>query len=179
MARTTSSVEGVFTDFPTSIIPKIGRESTWEGLIKIHWLISGNSAYVASNLGGGRYRHLALTITAAEYVEQAGFAFVPLHNPGNYPQSMDSSQEQALATEKFRQNQVPLRKYTAVDWALKNHIVTAVEPVFISPLVDQLTGFGHVPALTMLQHQFFSHRAINKIGLEENAVKMMEPYNPA
>ena len=32
--------------------------------------------------------------------------------------------------------------------------------------------------LTMLQHLFASYGAINKISLEENAVKMMGPYNP-
>ena len=54
-----------------------------------------------------------------------------------------------------------------------------MEPVFLSPLVDQITGFGHVSALTMIQHLFSSYGEINKIDLKENAVKMMGPYNPA
>ena len=62
---------------------------------------------------------------------------------------------------------------------LENQIVTVVEPVFLSPLVDQLTGFGPVSAITMLKHQFASYRAIKRIDLEENVVKMMGPYNPA
>ena len=62
----------------------------------------------------------------------------------------------------------------------KNTFVNgAVEPVLLSPLVDELTGFGQVSALTMLQHLFSSNRVINKIDLEENAVKIMGPYNPA
>ena len=71
------------------------------------------------------------------------------------------------------------RKYTAVDGAFKNQIITSVEPVLLSPLVDQLTGFVQVSALTMLQHMFSSYRVIDEIDLEENAVKMMGPYNPA
>ena len=51
----------------------------------------------------------------------------------------------------------------------------AVEQVLLPPLVDQLIGFGQVSALTMLQHIFSSSRAIDKIDLEENAVKMMGP----
>ena len=70
------------------------------------------------------------------------------------------------------------RKYTAVDGALKKQIVTAVEPVFISPLVDKLTGFLQVSAITMLQHLFASYGVIGEINLEENAVKMMGPYDP-
>ena len=71
------------------------------------------------------------------------------------------------------------RKYTAMDEALKKNIVIAVEPVFLSPLVDQLTGFGQVSALTMMQHLFSSYGAIDEIDLKENAVKIMGPYKPA
>ena len=91
---------------------------------------------------------------------------------------MTSDQEQALGTEKFRKNRALFRKYTAVDRALKNQIVTAVELVFLSPLVDQITGFVQVYALTMLQHIFSSYGAIDEIYLKENAVKMMGTYDP-
>ena len=93
MTGATSSVEGVLSDFPTPIHPKIDGEPTREGLIKIHLLISGNVVSVASNLQGIRHRHLALTMTAKEYMEYTGFAFAPPHNPGDYPQSMGSAQE--------------------------------------------------------------------------------------
>ena len=53
-----------------------------------------------------------------------------------------------------------------------------MEPVFLSPLVDQLTGFGQVSALTMLLHLFSSYRAIDEIDLEENAVNIMGRYDP-
>ena len=103
---------------------------------------------------------------------------MPPHNLGEYPQSMGSAQEQALRTEKFRQNQSLFCNYTAVDRASKKQIVTAVEPVFLSPLVHQLTGFGKAKALTMLQQLFSICGEINEIDIEENAVKMMGPYNP-
>ena len=66
-----------------------------------------------------------------------------------------------------------------MEGALKKKIATTVEPVFLSPLVDQITGFGQVSALTMLQYLLSSYGDIDKIDLEENAVKMMGPYNPA
>ena len=83
-------------------------------------------------------------------MEQTGFALVPPHSPGDYPQIMGSTQEQALKTEKLRQNQALFRKYTAVDGALKKMIVTVAEPLFLSPLLDQFTGFGQVSVLIML-----------------------------
>ena len=66
-----------------------------------------------------------------------------------------------------------------MDRSLKNQIVTAVEPVFLSQQVDQITGFGQVSARTMLQHLFSRYRATDKIYLKENVVKMMRPYDPA
>ena len=59
-------------------------------------------------------------MTDEECMEQIVFVFVPPHNPGNYPQSVGSAQEQALGTAKFQQNQTMFRKYTAVDISLKN-----------------------------------------------------------
>ena len=79
---------------------------------------------------------------------------------------MGSAQEQALGTEKFRQNQALFRKYTAVDGALEKNIVTAVEQLFLSPRVDQLTGFGQVTTLTMLQRILSIYGAIDKINLK-------------
>ena len=104
---------------------------------------------------------------------------MPPQNPGEYPQRIGRAQEQSPRTEKLRQNQALFRKYTAVDGALKNQIVTVVEPVFQSPLVDQLSGFGQVPSLIMIQHLISIYGDINRIDLGENAVKMMGPYNPA
>ena len=76
---------------------------------------------------------------------------------------MGSAQEQAIGTEKFRQNQALFRRYTAMYGALKNQIITAVEPVFLSSLVEQLTGFGQFSALTMLHHLFSRYGKIDKI----------------
>ena len=99
--------------------------------------------------------------------------------PGQLTPTMGNAQDQALGTENLRQNQVLFRKYTAVDGALKKKITTAVEPVFLSPMVDHLTEFGQVSALNMLQNLFSSYGTIEEIDLYENAIKMIGPYDPA
>ena len=151
MLGETNSIEGVLMEFLTPILPKIGGDPTREALINLHQLISGNAASMVSNLVGGHHRHLALTMTAEEYMEQTGYTFVPPHNPGNYPPMMGTAQEQVLRTKRFRENQVIFRIYTAVGGSLKNQIVMVVKPVFLSPLVEQFIGFRHVSALVMLQ----------------------------
>ena len=178
MAGATSSVKVVLTDFPKPILPKIYGELKIEVLIHLHQLISGNAESVTSNLRGLQHEHPVPTMTDKEYRAHTGFAFVPPHNPDDYPKIMGNAQEQAPVTENFRQNQALFQKYTAMDGALKKQIVTAVEPVFLSPLVYQLTGFGQVFALTMLQNMFSRYEAIDERNLKENAAKMMGPYNP-
>ena len=54
-----------------------------------------------------------------------------------------------------------------------------MEPVFLTLLVDQLTGFVQVSALTMIQHLFLSYGAIDKIDLRKHSVNIMVPYDPA
>ena len=54
-----------------------------------------------------------------------------------------------------------------------------VQPVFLSPPLYQLIGFGQVYPLEMLQHILTSWTAIDEIDLKENAVKMIDPYDPA
>ena len=81
-------------------------------------------------------------------------------------------------TERFQQNKALFRRFTAIDGEIKNHIFMAVQPVFLSALVDQLAGFGQVNALQMLQRFFNYYGEIDEIDIKENAVKMMRPYNP-
>ena len=69
MAGATGSVEEFLVDFLTPILPKIGVKPTREGFIHMHPLISGNEAYVVSNLRWGQHGQLAMTMTAYVYME--------------------------------------------------------------------------------------------------------------
>ena len=69
------------------------------------------------------------------------------------------------------------RKYTPVEIALKNQVITAVEPVFLSPLVDQIIGSRQISALTILHNLLLIYGIIDAIDLEEKTVKMMGPYD--
>ena len=92
---------------------------------------------------------------------------------------MGTTQDQALVTEWIQQNQALFSRCTTVDGALKHHIITAIQPVFFSPLVDQLTRSVQVNALQMLHRVFNSYGEIYEIDLEENTMKMIGLYDPA
>ena len=116
-----------------------------------------------SNLRGGWYGHLMLTMTAEDYLVHMGHTFIPPHNPVNYPPTIGTTQYQALGTKRFQQNQAIFQRYTPVYRAIKKQIVTAVQPVFLSPVMDQLTVFGKTTELHILQHLFSSYREISEI----------------
>ena len=46
-----------------------------------------------SNIRGGWYGHLVLKMTSKDYAAQTGFAFVPPHNPVNYPPTTGNVQD--------------------------------------------------------------------------------------
>ena len=66
MVGVVSSAEGVLVKFPRPILTKIRGEPTREVLINLHELVRVNAASVASNLGGGRHKHIRLEMTSAE-----------------------------------------------------------------------------------------------------------------
>ena len=83
MSGHTTSVEGVMTEFPTPILPKIAREPTREALIELNRLLSSNAASVTYNLRGGIYAHLELAMAVDYYLIHMGHDFVLPHNTGN------------------------------------------------------------------------------------------------
>ena len=85
-------------------------------------------------------------------------------NDGNRPRA--STRSQKVSTKQIAINNIHRRVQRP-----KNQILMEVQPVVLSPLVDQLKGFGQVSALTMLQHIFTSYEAIYESDLEENVVK--------
>ena len=78
MVGATKITEGVLEDLPTPILPKIVWEPTIESIIRFHQIISGNAAFMVSNLGRGQNVHLELTITAEDYLDHTGHVFVPM-----------------------------------------------------------------------------------------------------
>ena len=105
-------MDGVRSDFPAPIIPKIVRNMTREAVIKLHQIVMSNVASIAPNLDGGCHDYLALKMTVEDYLAQTCHLFSPLHNQGYLPPIKGTTQEQKLGTERFRNNQALFRLYT-------------------------------------------------------------------
>ena len=118
-------------------------------------------------------------MAADNYLEQTGHAFVSPHNPGEYPPTLGTTQENPLGTDRLCKKQALFKWYTAVDREIKKQIITTVEPVFMYTIKDILKGFKKVTCMVMMAHLFRAYGKIDDINLKEDAVKMMGPYNPA
>ena len=72
---------------------------------------------------------------------------------------MVTAQEKVFKKSFEKQNTI--QKIHHRGWIPKNHIVAVVRPVFLSTLVDQLTGCVQVYAIVLLQYLCTSYEAIN------------------
>ena len=88
MARFTTSVKGFLTDFPTNLTPNIVGD---EDLINLSQLLGSNTASVASNPGGNCFGRLTLKMALDNYLAHMAHAFVPPHNPGDYPPTLSTA----------------------------------------------------------------------------------------
>jgi hypothetical protein len=178
MVTASTSVDGITADFPKPVLGQIHGEPTREALIDMHKLLCTNAASVTTNLGGGNHGHLALLMTAKEYLEETEKVFVVPTNPGDDPPTTIKPEDQASANDKFKRQQRAFEKYHNADKALKKQIEHAVETGFLSAMNHELTGFSRVTSLALLTYLYKTYEKIDDEDIEKNNEKMMAPYDP-
>ena len=99
--------------------------------------------------------------------------------PSKLPSNYGNRPRASARNRKVLTKPITIQKIHRYIRSPKNQTITVVQPVFLSPLVEQLILFGKVYTLSMLQYLITYYRAIDEIDFEENAVKMMGPYDPA
>ena len=83
MAESTTSANGIFTNLPTPLPPKILGRPKRETLIELHRILRSNAASGAYNFRGGSYDYLELTMAADPYQAQTVRNFFPPHDTGD------------------------------------------------------------------------------------------------
>ena len=81
--------------FPYPMITTIRSEPNYETIRELQLKLSANAASVPSNLGGGQYGYLALTVKPVVYFNLTGNVFTPPTDPGPMPNivpGMDTAQ---------------------------------------------------------------------------------------
>jgi len=177
-ATTTADIMGAFPN--PSLSPIIGLP-TYAAIAKLHLLLNQNAASVDSDLSGGQHGHLALMVSAAVYATISAILFVTPINPWPHPIQAQGATA-AQITEANRIHNATLRVWRqcqATDKALKQLLLQAVDPVYVQPLRNRLTGFATVSTRTILDHLYARYGHISPLDLEANDQRFKAAYDTA
>ncbi len=177
----TTSVEKLVESFPHPHMPAIEGPPNYETITDITRLLNANAASIHSELGGGNYGHLALTISAASYATLSPVAFVPPANPGTTPviPPLDTA---AIIGQTVREHDESLRlwrQYNNVNAALKQQLINAINNICIQTLQDRHTGFANVSTCELIEHLLRAYGNITPTDLAENDTRFKTAYDPS
>ena len=114
-------------EYPT--LTKLHGESTFEGVQILHKELMVNAQTVHSELGGGTHRYLGLVLSPGRYALVSNVPYNRPQHPGQLviPAATTLHMARTLKDQHTERLRV-FRKVTAVENALKQQIVGAVEP---------------------------------------------------
>jgi hypothetical protein len=130
-----ATVEDVIASFPHPVLPPVPGEPDQHTLHAIHKMLWANARSIETHLGGGAFGHLGFIISdfAYEGISQLT-AWVNLPFPGRTPVVIEGGgTAEKISANKHRWEEVSIsfKTYSTVQSALKKHIITVVEPMYI------------------------------------------------
>eukprot|EP00978_Attheya_sp_CCMP212_P045820 scaffold361923_cov40-Attheya_sp.AAC.1 len=177
-----TSPESVATNFPVQVIPLVAigtKEPTYASILEVRTALNSNTTTIPSTEGGGVHGHLALVLTAVEYLAVTGVAFVPPVQPGPLVHAAATTAAQIIKTNRLHKSATnKFQVYHAVDQALRKLLIAATPEVFIRAIKDPLLGFGRVTTLAILTHLRTTYGEITPEDLDKNQLRMEADWNP-
>jgi hypothetical protein len=73
---------------------------------------------------------------------------------------------------------VIFRTWITVEQALKNQIITVLDPMYLEILNNDMVGFANTTARYMLEHLFLYYGSITAVDLEHNWENMCKAWDP-
>ena len=178
MTSTTVDYRTTVFEFPT--LTKIHGEPTFEGVRRLHKELMVNAQTVHSDLGGGAHGHLGLVLSPARYALISNTAYNRPNHPG--PLVIPAGTTQHIARTMKDQHTERLRVFRevmGVEQALKQQVVTAVEPQYIEALRDPTTGRIQAPVSDVIRHLFQVYGKVTPQALYEQEQKVQQMvYDP-
>jgi hypothetical protein len=99
--------------------------------------------------------------------------------PGWAPATTDGTAAQISAARHMWEEDVQnYRTYTSVQQAVKKHITSVFEPMYLDILNDNMVGYANIPARGMLDHLFETIGNITAVDLEINFEHMRLAWDP-
>jgi hypothetical protein len=176
-----TSVEKLVESFPHPHIPAIEGQPNYETITDVTRLLNANAASIYSELGGGNYGHLSITLSTASYATLSPTPFIEPANPGTTP-IIPPLATAAIIGQTVRDHEENLRiwrQYNNVNAALKQQLISAISNIYIRTLQDRHTGFANVSTRELIEHLLRTYGNITPTDLAENDLRFKAAYDPA
>jgi hypothetical protein len=174
--------ESIAVRFPVQSLPLVATKTeqpTYASILAARIGLNGNATTINSTAGGGLHGHLALVLTAAEYLAMAGVAFIPPAAPAPLAHAVGATAAQIIEDNRIHKSATGLfQQYHYTDQALRQQLIAATPEVYIQAVKDPLLGFGQVTTLTILTHLRTTYGEITAEDLEANQLHMATDWNP-
>jgi hypothetical protein len=139
-----SDIDKVVDGFPHPTIFPITGMPNYEALSELNLKLNSNASSVHSDLRNGQLGLLALTVLVAVYNMLSNIPFVPPPNPG--PTTIIPAIATAAQISNLRRLHAEalarFREYIAIDKALKQQLITAIQPMYLRALSNRIIGFA-------------------------------------
>jgi hypothetical protein len=177
-----ADIPSVTSQFPYPILTSLHHGETkpnYASVKLLHRECNGNAMAIDSTHGGGNHGHLAIVLPAAQFLAISGVAFdVPVHPGPLVPPPVAATAAQIA--ESNRQYTAALREFTifsAVEYSIKQLVITAIPDTFINELSDEDLGYRNVTVLQILQHLDTVYGTITADDLDENLTNLHREWN--
>ena len=165
--------------FPNPTIHKIHRTPHYFSISKAHTPLSENATSVYSSRGNTALGHYILTALDAEYFLRSRISFIIPFNPGVHPVVSPGATDAQIAHAKREHEETTheFRLFKAVENALKNQLINAIDDIYIKDIRDRMTGFATRFVGDILLHLYRTYGLVTPAQLTANDKRFRAPYN--
>jgi hypothetical protein len=128
--------------FPVKTVTTIVGQPTIDSIAKLKRELTKNAKSVSSTLGGAQHGHIFLVLSPNEFTGIPGTLPVTRTvHPGPLPQiPAGATAAQISAAERAHQEAVnQFDRFTGVELALLAQVEAAIEPIYLSPIINDQT----------------------------------------
>ena len=179
----TPSVDYRNNFFEIANLTRIHGEPTFESIRTLQHEILINAQCVHSDLGGGAHGHVGLVLRPQEYALHSNAAYRRPTHPGPLivPAGTTNHMLNTLR-EQHRERVRVFQEVEGIKQALRQQIVTAIEPQYLEAFRDTMTGRIALPVHELIRNLYNLYGKVTPQQLQEQDDKVRQmtydPINP-
>jgi hypothetical protein len=173
-----TSTDEFYNNFPHQP-SQIEGQPTYDDLRALRDVLYKNAASIPSSKGGGAHGHLGIVMEPASYaIAVPGQVYTAPLAPALIAYDGLTSAQIAEAARQYAANHKDFQEYNNISSALRRQITRTIEPLYLAPLEDELTGLLGLTLQTIMVWLMTNYGAIMPSELTANRQRLDVPYNP-